>query len=47
MLAVSQKVIPSSTACRKNCSASSSSRVHGVCGRGVPKLMQPSALRLT
>ncbi len=47
MFAVSQKVMPSSTACRKIGSAASSSSAHGIRLAGSPKLMQPSAMRLT
>jgi hypothetical protein len=47
-LAVSQKVMPSSTACRKIGSAPSSSSAHSLKPREVsPKLMQPNATRLT
>ena len=44
--AVSKKLIPSSTARRKNGMASSSSRIQGRHSR-LPKLMQPSAMRET
>jgi hypothetical protein len=47
MLAVSQKVMPRSSAWRKSGCAASSSSVHGWYSLGVPKLMQPSAMRLT
>ena len=47
MLAVSQKVMPSSTACRKIGSRRRRRRAHGIRGTGSPKLMQPSAIRLT
>src|SRR5262245_32493323 len=48
MLAVSQNVMPSSTACRNMGSAASSPSAHSLKPREVsPKLMQPSAMRLT
>lgn len=47
MLAVSQKVMPSSTVCRKIGSAAVSSSTHGMRFAGSPKLMQPRAMRLT
>src|SRR6478735_9816900 len=48
MLAVSQKVMPSSTACRKMGSPASSSSDQLLNPREVsPKLMQPSAILLT
>src|SRR4029450_1442232 len=47
-LAVSQKLMPRSTACWKNGWASSSLMDHALNPRDVsPKLMQPSAIRLT
>jgi hypothetical protein len=47
-LAVSQNVMPSSTACRKIGSAASSPSAHSLKPFVVsPKLMQPSAIRLT
>src|SRR5262245_62409533 len=47
-LAVSQNVMPSSTACRNKGSAASSPSDHSLKPREVsPKLMQPSAMRLT
>jgi len=47
MFAVSQKVMPSSTVYRKIGSAAESSSTHGIRFAGSPKLMQPSAIRLT
>src|SRR3954468_19651584 len=46
MLAVSQKVTPSSTACRNSGSAASASSAQGIRERS-PKLMQPRVMRLT
>ena len=45
-LAVSQKVMPRSSAWRNSGCAASSCSAHGCHSLGVPKLMQPSVIRL-